>query len=234
MSKSGKELYPLNNNLSYGGLVTSVYDISLKGLKHLADLNHRAARKLEDGSFAVIGLPLAHILDKTATALERVILARAVLDFMAFMGAIGGAIWTGVQAAQAFSSGIHDSWPNLLENIGIFTGGAVIGIPLGVAAGTAVAATLTLATVAAWSLPGTVPALITGAKRSYHAIFNKKESAPVIINPVPDRGVIPMALPAPTALIKLVTPKDDFSKHPYQEKKPGGNPQVAQQKNKPV
>ena len=84
-------------------------------------------------------------------------------------------------------------------------GGAVIGasVPL-------IASTVFIPTIKVIKqLPNIIANSWTGLKRSRDFVLGAKPE-PIVINPVPDRGVAPLVLPVPRALLKLAGAVTDF------------------------
>lgn len=210
MPESGKEKYPEKETPEFMGLLTGpingVWRLMRWSAKKIQDL----AEKMSDGPLAFVTLPLSLPVREGARTVIKLTPDKLNINkvehfmghFMAgSMGFMAGSIGSIIATADTGLTLANTALVISSGAIGLYTGFTVLPIIFPLTAGL-------LSGLSA--IPRAIINIPTGFQRSYHALTGGNKKQPKIINPVPDRGVVPTALPAPSALIKLVDAKTEF------------------------
>lgn len=190
-----------------------LYEKLISGLERCGRAVQKFCDKISHGRFAAIGLPLAIPTRAAADAFANAEKTEAAGMLTGMMGGLVAGTFQSL--SLAISSGFLPAKATSLLVVGksVLTAGA------GLTAGAIVGPLLVIpALTATWglaraikSLPKAIINIPTGFRRSQQAL-NSQTDEPVVINPTPDRGIEPDALPQPsTVLLKLASPATAFS-----------------------
>ena len=157
-------------------------------------------RLMTHGPLAPITLPLAIALRETGKALIETA-TEGSCEHPALPNVLGAMIGFGA----GFATAVVTLPPNETGTaLTVMASGTALGGLTGNILAPITVATIFTACKIIKNTPTILANSVTGMRRSYDFMCGKKPVAePVIINPVPDCGMPPLVLPAPSALIKL-------------------------------
>ena len=213
MSQIGKSQYPEKDTPGliefYWNTQIGMMESRWAALRWTAAKAITLAEKMEDGPLAFITLPPAillrgtakTILDNTSKTFKNYSIRHAAEKiFGAWGGAFGGIMMLPSYIVRPESE---------LLTAAFMGGAALAGSLIGPAIISTGSALITAAFGAISSIPRALNNIPTGIRRTRLAFT--QASSPEIINPLPDPGLEPKALPAPAALLKLAGVKEGFN-----------------------
>ncbi len=223
MSDKDIEIIHPRKKLTWSLRPSDIFDLGVKMeqgvrsmLRWTGNMMHKIGGKISKGPLAFIGHPTGIILQETSTALVKTADKADGDAFNAIpslVGAVGGLVSTAVVVGAP-------TFTNFMIALGIGAAGGVGGAIIG----PAIAAGIWSVGRAIRYTPEAIANIPTGFKRSYHALANTEGKKPKIINPVADRGIEPVALPAPPATPAMLKLGEDagavFAKPASTDQKP--------------